>query len=138
MKIITEENHEVKLNKFIDWILYMLGYTLVLIIIDKLFNSFDIDNVWYGFIAVLLIYLLNKTIKPIIFKITIPITGITFGLFYPFINLFILKIVDFILGNHFQIYGIVSGFLIAIMISIMNFCMESFVIKPIIRRCNNE
>lgn len=138
MKVIIEKGHEIKLNKFIDWILYMIGYTLVLIAVDKIFNSFDIDNVFYGFVAVLIIYLLNKTIKPIIFKLTIPITAITLGLFYPFINLFILKIVDFILGEHFQIYGIVSGVLIAVMISIMNFFMEELIIKPIIRRCNNE
>ncbi len=138
MKIITEKGHEIKLNKFIDWILYMIGYTIVLVLIDKIFNSFDIDNILYGFLAVLIIYLLNKTIKPIIFKLTIPITGLTFGLFYPFINLFILKIVDFILGNHFHIHGIISGVLIAVMISVMNFFMEELIIKPIIRRCNNE
>lgn len=124
-----------KFNKLLDWILYVISYTFVLLVVDLLFNSFDIDNIWYGLLAVLIISILNKTIKPIIFKLTIPITGLTFGLFYPFINLFILKIVDFILGDHFKINGILSGVLIAILISVMNFIIEEIIIKPIIRRC---
>ena len=138
MKIIVKNDKEVKLNKFIDWLLYMVGYTIVLTLVDQIFNSFDVENIWYGFIAVLLIYILNKTIKPLIVRLTIPITALTFGLFYPFINLFILNLVDFILGSHFQIYGIWSGILIAVVISIMNYIMEEFIIKPIIRKCDNE
>ena len=138
MKIIVKNDKEVKLNKFIDWLLYMVGYTIVVTLVDQIFNSFDVENIWYGFIAVLLIYILNKTIKPLIVRLTIPITALTFGLFYPFINLFILKLVDFILGSHFQIYGIWSGILIAVVISIMNYIMEEFIIKPIIRKCDNE
>ena len=118
--------------------LYILGYTLVLLIVDAIFNSFDVDNFWYELLAVVIIYVLNKTVRPIIFKLTIPITALTFGLFYPFINFLILKIVDLILGDHFNIYGFWSGLLIAICISIMNFFAEELIVKPIIRRCNNE
>lgn len=138
MKIVIKKDKELKLNKFIDWLLYMIGYAIVLKLVDIIFNSFDVKNIWYELLAVLIIYLLNKTIKPIIVKLTIPITALTLGLFYPFINLFILKIVDFILGDNFQIYGLISGLLIAIVISAMNFIMDEFIIKPIIRKCNNE
>lgn len=132
---IEEKEKFFKFSKILDWILYVVSYTFVLLLVDLLFNSFDLDNIWYGFLAVLIISVLNKTVKPIVFKLTIPITGITFGLFYPFINLFILKIVDFILGDHFKINGILSGVLIAVLISIMNFVIEEVIIKPIIRRC---
>lgn len=132
---IEEKKKIFKFSKILDWILYVVSYTFVLLLVDLLFNSFDLDNIWYGFLAVLIISILNKTVKPIVFKLTIPITGLTFGLFYPFINLFILKIVDFILGDHFKINGILSGVLIAVLISIMNFIIEEVIIKPIIRRC---
>lgn len=135
MENTIDKEKTFKFSKILDWVLYVVSYTFVLLIVDLLFNSFDLDNIWYGFLAVLIISILNKTIKPIIFKLTIPITGLTFGLFYPFINLFILKIVDFILGNHFKINGILSGVLIAVLISIMNFIIEEVIIKPIIRRC---
>ena len=136
MKLIIKDKNVYRINKFLDSIIYIFGYTLVLLLVDLIFNSFDIDNYWIGFVAVILIYILNKTIKPIIVSLTLPITALTLGLFYPFINFLILKIVDFILGEHIQIYGIVSGVLIAVVISIMNFIVEEAVIKPIIRRCD--
>lgn len=138
MKVVIKEKNSVRINKFLDSVLYILGYTLVLLIVDAIFNSFDVDNFWYELLAVVIIYVLNKTVRPIIFKLTIPITVLTFGLFYPFINFLILKIVDLILGDHFNIYGFWSGLLIAICISIMNFFVEELIVKPIIRRCNNE
>lgn len=138
MKVVIKEKNSVRINKFLDSVLYILGYTLVLLIVDAIFNSFDVDNFWYELLAVVIIYVLNKTVRPIIFKLTIPITSLTFGLFYPFINFLILKIVDLILGDHFNIYGFWSGLLIAICISIMNFFVEELIVKPIIRRCNNE
>lgn len=138
MNIVKKVKDGNQLNRFIDWLLYMVGYAAVLTVVDLIFNSFDVENIWYEFLAVFIIYLLNKTVKPLIVKLTIPITALTFGLFYPFINLFILKIVDLILGQHLQIYGFWSGLLIAIVISIMNFFMEELIIKPILRKCNNE
>jgi putative membrane protein len=124
--------------KILELLIYIICYTIVLFIIDFMFDSFKIGNIWYGFLAVLIISILNRTIKPVLFKYTLPLIGMTFGLFYPFINLFILKIVSFILGDHFVINGIWIGVIIAILISIMNFIMEEAIIKPIIRRCNNE
>ncbi len=138
MKYITKEKNEYRLNKVLDSILYITGYTIVLFLVDYIFNSFDIDNYWYFLLTVLIIYVLNKTIKPIIVRLTLPITAITFGLFYPFINFFILKFVDFLLGTHFQIYGFWSALLISIVISVMNFFVDNMIIKPIIRRCDNE
>ena len=138
MKLIIKEKNEARLNKLLDSILYISGYALVLFIIDVIFNSFDIDNNFYFFITVLVIYALNKTIKPLIVRLTLPITALTFGLFYPFINFFILEIVDFLLGSHFQIYGFWSTLLISLVISVMNFFVQILVITPIIRRCNNE
>lgn len=123
--------------KVLEWFLYMLGYALVLISIAYLFKSFYLDNSYYGIyglLAVIIIYILNKTIKPILFSLTLPITGITLGLFYPFINLFILKLTDWILGSHFELNNIVIALFIAILISIMNTIMEGLIIKPLVRR----
>jgi putative membrane protein len=134
MKIIIKEKEKLRINKIFDWIVYMFCYSLVLISVSVWFKSLVIDNFLYGFIAAIIIYALNKTIKPIIVLLTLPITGMTLGLFYPFINVFILKIVEFILKNHFEINGILSAFFIAILISLMNLLMESIVIKPLLER----
>ena len=100
--------------RIIDWISHLIGYTIVLILTSLIFKNtiyVDINNycLW-GFLAVLIISVFNKTIKPLIFWITIPLTALTFGLFYPIINIIILKLTDIILGSHFEIKGIFSLF----------------------------
>jgi putative membrane protein len=116
----------------------MIGYALVLIMIAVLFNdTVKIDNSYFGLwglLAAIVIYVLNKTIKPILVLLTLPITGLTLGLFYPFINVIILKIVDFILGVHFSIEGILMSFIVAVFISVANIIMDNMVIEPILRR----
>ena len=137
MKIVIIKNQSKRLNSFIDWLIHMFGYALVLIAVSLIFKkTIYIDDSYFGFWDQyhILIYVLNKTIKPILVWLTLPITGLTLGLFYPFINVFILNIVDFILGSHFEIGGILMSFVVAICISIMNLLMSALIIEPILRR----
>ena len=131
-----------KLNNFIEWLIHIVAYALILITASIIFKkTIYIDNSLFGLwglIASIIIYLLNRTIKPIIVWLTLPITGLTLGLFYPFINVFILHITDWFLGNHFEIHGIFFACLVAILISIMNIIMELAVIKPILERGKNQ
>lgn len=136
MRLVIKEKDVVRLNKIIEWILYMFGYIIVFILVSSIFSSVHIDNTHfflYSSLIVFVIYILNITLKPILFKITIPITGMTLGLFYPFINLFILKLADWILGSHFELENIYIAFFVAILLSVMNFIMEEL-IKKIIKR----
>ena len=137
MKTIKKTKRLVS-NPFISWLLYMLGYAIVLISVSLMFKkTFYIDSSYYGlyaFLAAIIIYLLNQTIKPILFYITLPVTAITFGLFYPILNVLVLDITSFILGKHFQIHGIIIPFIIAIIISILNMFMEGMIIKPLIHK----
>lgn len=125
-------------NKFFEWLLYMIGYAIVLIIVASLFTkSLYINNEYFGLYALLasiIIYILNQTIKPILIYITLPLTALTYGLFYPIVNVIILYITSFVLGNNFQIHGIIISFLIAIIISFLNLLMEGMIIKPIINK----
>lgn len=123
--------------KVIDWSLHFTSYATILVLVATFFDSFKIDDnhlYLYGIIATLIIFILNKTVKPIIFKLTLPITGLTLGLFYPFINVIILKLTEWILGPHFEIEGIWTVFFIAILISVINIIIENVIITPIMRR----
>lgn len=125
-----------RLNKFMEWLMHIVGYTLVFILVSILFTSIKVDPnhfYLYSILIVLVIYGLNKTIKPILITLTIPITGLTLGLFYPFINLFILKLADWILGSHFELENIWRALLVAILLSIMNFIVAE-IIKKYIKR----
>ncbi len=136
MQIIIKEQDKVRINKLIDWTLYFIGYTIVFILTTSLFNSIVIDNnhlIIWSIVIVFITYLLNKTIKPILITLTIPITGITLGLFYPCINVFVLKLVDWLLGPHFQVNNLLVAFFAAILISVTNFIMEE-IIKSILSK----
>ena len=141
---IKEYNNRLVKNKFFEWLLYTIGYAIVLMIVSNLFkNSFYINNSNYGIyylLASIIIYILNQTVKPLLFYITLPLTAITFGLFYPILNVIILYLTSLILGNNFQINGIILPFIIAIIISFLNILMEGMIIKPIInkRKWHNE
>jgi len=141
--IVNKKNKKDRLikNKFFEWLLYILCYSIVLIIMSVLFKSLNISNEYYGLYALLasiIIYILNQTVKPVLFYLTLPITALTMGLFYPLINVLILYITSFILGDKFQITGIVIPFYIAILISVLNIVMEGLIIKPIIKGGNNN
>ena len=126
-----------KINKYIDWLIRMIGYALVLIAISVVFNNtINIDNSYYGFwglAAVVIIFILNKTVKPVVVWLTLPLTALTLGLFYLLINVLVLKVADFILMSHFDIHGIVMPFIVSIVISIMNTMMDKILTNNIIK-----
>lgn len=126
-----------RIEKLLDWSLHVFFYAVVLVLVATYFDSFQIDDTHlytYGALATLIIFILNSTVKPILFRLTIPLTGVTIGLFYPFINVIILKLTEWILGSHFEITGIWTVFFIAILISIMNIIIDNVIITPIMRR----
>lgn len=134
MKLVIIEKNRKRINKLFEWFIYMLGYTLVFVLATSIFDTVEVSgNYLIDFLIVLVIYALNKTVKPVLVQLTIPITGITLGLFYPCINLFILKIVDWIMKGYFDINNLFIAFFLAILLSIMNFIVEE-IIKSILKK----
>lgn len=134
IKLIIQEKNKIRINRFIDWLLYMIGYTIAFIIATSLFKTVFIEETHkylLSFLIVFIIYILNKTVKPILITLTIPITGLTLGLFYPCINLFILKTTDILMGHYFDLNNLFIAFFLAILLSIMNFIAEEITKKII-------
>ena len=128
---------KIGVDNLIDWALHFFVYAAILVFVATFFDSFQIDDSHlyrYGIIATLIIFILNNTVKPILIRLTIPLTGLTLGLFYPFVNVIILKLTEWILGSRFEINGILTVFFIAILISIMNIIIDNIIITPIMRR----
>src|SRR5574344_842155 len=122
-------------NKFknygIEWITYTILYALILMIVSLIFSkSFYVDSSYYGIYAIiasLIISLLNVTIKPILVWLTLPITALTLGITYLFINVIILQFTDILLGSHFEI----KGLFMPIVISFFNYLARKYIIDPI-------
>jgi len=126
-----------RIKSLIEWLFYMFAYTLVFICVAFMFDTFVVDKAHfylYSFIAVVLIYFLNKTVKPILFKLTLPITGITLGLFYFVNNMIILKLVEFIMNNRIEFTSLPVLFFISILLSVLNLLIENVIVKPFIKK----
>lgn len=136
--IEDESNKDVLVeNKLLNFIISLVCYAIVLILVSLMFDSFYISNKYFGLyavIATLIITILNKTIKPVLIVMTLPITALTMGLFYPVINVIILYITSFLMGNNFNISGFFTAFFASVLISIFNVFMDGLIIKPITRK----
>lgn len=131
-------NYKKNGNEVLEWLIYMIGYGTVLLMVSSIFDSFYINKDYFGiyaFLAAIIIYILNKTVKPIINYLMLPITIISLGLAYPIVNIIVLKITSIILGKeNFYINGFFVSFIIVLIISFFNILMEGLVIKPFIER----
>lgn len=137
MRLVIKEKNKIRINRIIEWLIYMILYLIIFMLVTTCFKSVYIDEnnyFLYSILIVLIIYILNITVKPIFVKLTIPITGMTLGLFYPFINFFILKLTDWILRSHFEIKRFWIGVLVAILISAINLVIDEIIIKPILKK----
>ncbi len=137
MKLVTKG----KFNLLLEFILYSVLYTAAFMAVESMFNSFEINsehNIIIAFIAIVIIYVLEKVLKPILVTISTPITGITFGLFYFVINAFILKLTDWIMGPKLDFTDIWILFFISIILALLNLLIEKLIIEPIIRKANRK
>ncbi len=137
MKLVTKG----KFNLFLEFLLYSVLYTAAFLGVEGIFKSFEINSehkILVAFIAIVVIYVLEKVLKPILVTISVPITGLTFGLFYFVINAFILKLTDWIMGPKLDFTDIWVLFFISIILALLNLLIEKLIIEPIIRRANGK
>lgn len=126
------KNNNIK-DIIMDIISNILINMIVIIMASKIFKNIYVESILYTFIASILLMILNKSIKPILNRIMLPINIYTLGITYPLVNVFILKIISLILGKHFIISGWLSAFFISIFISIMCNIIDALIGKEIRR-----
>ena len=125
-----------RLNSLLEWSIYIFCYALILWVASNVFHLIYIENFWSGLLASIIIYILNKTLKPILVTISLPIIGISLGLFYVVINIVILILTALILGKYFNLVGPFHTIFASIFISFVSMMVDGFIIKPIIERCS--
>lgn len=143
MKLVvaTKGKNAVRINKFFEFVLYIIGYTIAFLIVDLFFDSFQISADFrslYAVLAVGIIYLLDQCVKPILVTLTMPLTGLTFGLFYFVINTVILKLTDWIMGTKLNFTDIWILFFIAIVLSVIHFIIDDVIIKSLIKKAKKK
>lgn len=143
MKLVvaTKGKNAVRINRFFEFVLYIIGYTIAFLIVDLFFDSFQISEDFrslYAVLAVVIIYLLDQCVKPILVTLTMPLTGLTFGLFYFVINTLILKLTDWMMVSKLNFTDIWVLFFISIVLSIIHFIIDDVIIKSLIKKAKKK
>lgn len=116
----------------LEYTLTLIINSIVLILASKIFKGFYIQSFGYAIITSLVISLLSSTVKPFLNLIFLPVTVITTGIFYPFINVIILKLASLIMGDAFVVEGWILPFFIALFISFTTLLLDKLITKNMI------
>ena len=87
---------------------------------------FHVSSVWIACLAAIILGLLNMFVKPLLVILSLPITVMTLGTFYLFINAFMLELTSFLVGNSFEFSSFWSAMMVAIILSIVNLVITNY------------
>ena len=109
-------------------------YAVILMLASLIFRGLYIENFAYAFLASAIIAALNATIKPILVYLTLPLTMLTFGIFYPIINVIVLKLCGLFLGSHFVVEGIIGPFFLVLFVSLIKMIVDCVMTQRVYRQ----
>ncbi|HET7522028.1 MAG TPA: phage holin family protein [Bacillales bacterium] len=116
------------------WFIHIVVNGVVLIVVAGYLDSFQIESLWAALVASMILALANLFIKPILIVLSIPFIAVTFGLFLIFINSLMLMLTAGLMGDAFDIEGIGTALLAAVVISVLNMLIERVIIKPLLEK----
>jgi putative membrane protein len=107
------------LRLIINWLLSALS----LLIVAHVIRGFEVTDFTTALLAALAIGLVNATLGSVIKLVTLPLTLITFGIFWFVINAVMLKLVAWVVPG-FNIEGFLPAFFGAVILSLVNIFMR--------------
>jgi len=103
-----------------------LALTAAIVITAYLISGIEVSGFFSAFFAAAILGILNIFFRPILFILTLPINLLTFGLFTFVINALLLKMASGVISG-FQVHGFWSAVLGALVISVVNWLLTSFI-----------
>ena len=100
-------------------ILSWIATAVALMIGDQLLSGVFVGGIVSSLIAAAVLGLVNMTIKPVLFILTLPINLLTLGLFTFVINAMMLGLVSWLLPG-FEVRSLLSGIALAVIIAIVH------------------
>jgi len=88
----------------------------------------SIQSIWTALILVVVLGILNLTLKPLLVFFTIPVTILTLGLFLFVINTFIVLLADWMIKG-FEVKDFKWAFIFALLLSLFHFLIDRIVSK---------
>lgn len=124
------EKEYFKLN-LTQFIVGLIVYACIIVISSNLFENMYVESFGYALLASFIISMLNYAVKPFLVFLTMPLSILTFGISYPIVNVIVLKLCGFLMGDAFKITGIFAPFIIAIFISFMKILFDNLITNRI-------
>ena len=128
---IESNNVYAKKDNSTEFIVGIIVYAIVLMMASNLFEAIYVNGFFYAIIAALILNVLNATIKPLLIVLTLPLNILTLGIAYPIVNVLLLQLCDFLMGDTFVVNGIFGPFIIAIFISFMKILLDRLITKKV-------
>ena len=105
-----------------------LVITVAILLSSKFISGIRVDSLLTAIIAAGILGLINVFIKPVLILLTLPLSIITLGVFTFFINAFLLELVSHMVSG-FEVEGFLAAFLGALMISIVSWLANFFMVN---------
>jgi putative membrane protein len=105
-----------------------LVITVAILLASRFVSGIRVDSLLTALIAAGILGLINVFIKPVLIILTLPLSIITLGVFTFFINAFLLELVSHMVSG-FEVEGFLSAFLGALMISIVSWLANFFIVS---------
>ena len=105
-----------------------LVITVAILLSSKFISGIRVDSLLTALIAAGILGLINAFIRPVLIILTLPLSIITLGIFTFFINAFLLEFVSYLIPG-FEVEGFLSAFLGALMISIVSWLANFFIVS---------
>ena len=103
-----------------------LVITVAILLASQFVPGIQVDTLSTAIIAACVLGLINVFIRPIVVLLTLPLSILTLGLFYFFINAFLLKLVAYFVSG-FVVRDFFSAFFGSLIISVVTWLANSFI-----------
>lgn len=107
--------------------------TSAILLASWLVPGIRVESVWTAIFAAAILGLINTFIKPVLIILTLPLNILTLGIFTFFLNAFLLKLVAYLIRG-FEVKGFLAAFLGALIISIVSWLANQFIVRRKIDR----
>ncbi|MBP9700111.1 phage holin family protein [Candidatus Woesebacteria bacterium] len=87
-----------------------------------------LENYWAALLVAIVLGIVNATIKPLLFLLTLPITLVTLGLFTFILNAIIILLVDALIPG-FAVGGFLNALLFSLLLSLIGGILHRFTSK---------
>ena len=107
-----------------EFLAHLIVSAALLLVVESAIRGFHVDGAVPALLAALVLGLVNAFVKPVAVVLTLPLTLVTFGIFYFVVSAFMLKLASVFVPG-FRIEGFAPAFWGALVLAVLNMCVRA-------------